>query len=210
MHGKLLGGILVMCNKRQGIYTNNINTIDYKYTVTSTTLEINMVTRSRCALVFIKVLAIVFLFIALVGCVQLSDKEPQSVLLASPAEKSTQFILLDAGNYEGDLTFALAEHGFKIKPIAVTKEVTELESNSRIVSYKNAGFRYALKLSVSHDRAWICAFSGAHRVNATLSVVDIGTNETLAVLRQVGPDGSCPPLTPVWPLLAEELARVWK
>ena len=148
--------------------------------------------------------------VQVVGCVQLADKDSQSVLIKSPENKSQQFILLGAGNYEGDLTFALVEQGFQVKPIAVTKEVTELESETRIVSYKNAGFRYALKLSVSNDYEWRCAFSGAHRVNATLSVVDISTNETLAVIRQVGPDGSCPPLTPVWPLLAQELARVWR
>jgi hypothetical protein len=135
---------------------------------------------------------------------------PQSVLIKPPGEKTRQFTLLGAGNYEGDLTFALAEQGFQVKPIAVTQAVTELESDTRIVSYKKAGFRYALKLSVIDDYAWLCAFSGAHRVNATLSVVDIGTNETLAVIRQVGPNESCPPLTPIWPLLAQELARIWK
>jgi hypothetical protein len=108
---------------------------------------------------------------------------PQSVLIKPPGEKTRQFTLLGAGNYEGDLTFALAEQGFQVKPIAVTQAVTELESDTRIVSYKKAGFRYALKLSVIDDYAWLCAFSGAHRVNATLSVVDIGTNETLAVIK---------------------------
>lgn len=108
------------------------------------------------------------------------------------------------------MTFALAEQGFQVKPVAVTQAVTELETDTRIVSYKNVGFRYALKLSVIDDYAWLCAFSGAHRVNATLSVIDIGTNETLAVIRQVGPNEFCPPLTPVWPLLAQELARIWK
>lgn len=43
-----------------------------------------------------------------------------------------------------------------------------------------------------------------------MSIVDIGTNETLAIIKQVAPDGPCPPLTPVWTLLAQELARVWK
>jgi hypothetical protein len=158
---------------------------------------------------FHRTILIIFVAITLVGCVQLADKESQSVLIKSPENKSRQFILLGAGNYEGELTLALAEQGFQVKPIAITKEVTELEADTRIVSYKKAGFRYALKLSGTNDYAWSCAFSGAHRINATLSVVDISTNETLAVIRQVGPDGSCPPLTPVWPLLAQELARVW-
>lgn len=145
----------------------------------------------------------------LVGC-QLTDKRAQSLVIGSPTDKARQFILLGAGKYEGDLTFALIEQGFSVKPIAVTQGVTELETSSRMVEYKKAGYRYALKISMTHDYAWPCAFSGAHRVNVTMSVIDIETNETLAIVRQVGPDGSCPPLTPVWPLLAKELARVWK
>jgi len=145
----------------------------------------------------------------LVGC-QVTDKRSQSLVIGSPTDKPKQFILLGAGRYEGDLTFALIEQGFSVKPIAVTQGVTELETPTRMVEYKKAGYRYALKISMTHDYAWRCAFSGAHRVNATLSVIDIDKNETLAILRQVGPDGSCPPLTPVWPLLAKELARVWK
>lgn len=145
----------------------------------------------------------------LVGC-QVTDKRAQSFMVGFPTDKPKQFILLGAGKYEGDLTFALIEQGFSVKPIAVTQRVTELETPTRMVAYKEAGYRYALKVSMTHDYAWHCVFSGAHRVNATMSVIDIETNEILAVVRQVGPDGSCPPLTPVWPLLAKELARIWK
>jgi len=145
----------------------------------------------------------------LTGC-QVTDTRAQSILVSSAGDRPRQFILLGSGRYEGELTFALAEHGFKVKPIAVTQGVTEFESASRLVQYREAGFRYALKIALIHEPGVPCVFSGFHRVTATMSVIDIATNETLAIIKQVGPDGPCPPLTPVWTLLAQELARVWK
>jgi hypothetical protein len=130
--------------------------------------------------------------------------------MGSVSDKPKQFILLGAGQYEADLTFALFQEGFKVKPIAITQTVTELESPTRIVEYSEAGYRYALKLSVSHDHQYVCAFSRGHRVTVAMSVIDIRTNETLAIVKQTGPDQECPPLTPVWPLLARELSKAWQ
>ncbi len=42
-----------------------------------------------------------------------------------------------------------------------------------------------------------------------MSIIDILENETVLIIKQNGPDGECPPLTPVWDLLAAELAKVW-
>jgi len=137
-----------------------------------------------------------------------TDSPAKSLVLSSLRDKPRQFILFGAGQYDGELTFALAEHGFTVKPIAIRQDVAEIDAN-RVVEYREAGFRYALKVSVIHE-SWRCVFSGAHRVSATMSVIDIATNETLAVIKQTGPDASCPPLTPAWDLLAQELARVWK
>lgn len=143
------------------------------------------------------------------GC-QLADLRPQSLVMTNVAGKPREFILLGAESYEGDLTVALFREGFKVKPIAITQKVTELESPSRLVEYKEAGYRYALKLSISHDFLWTCAFSSGHRVNVTMTVIDIQTNETLAIVKQTGPDRECPPLTPVWLLLAKELSKAWQ
>jgi hypothetical protein len=156
-----------------------------------------------------RALLIGFLVATLAGC-QITDKRAESFVVSDVASKPKKFILLGAGEYEGELTLALVQNGFSVKPIAVTRGVTELETPKRLVEYKDAGYQFALKLAITHDRLWGCAFSGAHRVSATMSVIDLASNETLAVVKQVGPDGSCPPLSPVWPLLAKELARVWK
>lgn len=154
-----------------------------------------------------RLIALAVILAVLTGC-QVTDDRAQSILMSPTGDRPRQFILLGSGRYEGELTFALAEHGFRVKPISITQGVTEFESPKRLVEYREAGFRYALRIALIHDPAHRCVFSGSHRVSATMSVIDIGTNETLAIIKQVGPDGSCPPLTPVWTLLA--LARVWK
>jgi hypothetical protein len=146
---------------------------------------------------------------AVAGC-QITDTKPHTVVINTGIEKPKQFILLDAEEYEGDLIVALFQEGFKVKPIAITQKVTELESPTKMVEYKEAGNRYALKLSISHNYGKACVFSKGHIVSVTMSVIDISSNETLAVLKQDGPDGECPPLTPVWSLLAKELSKSWK
>lgn len=152
---------------------------------------------------------LVLITLSLIGC-QVTDTKPQTVVINTGIEKPKQFILLGADEYEGDLTVALFQEGFKVKPIAITQKVTELESPTKIVEYKEAGYRYALKLFISHNYGDACVFSKGHIVSVTMSVIDISSNETLAVLKQNGPDGECPPLTPVWSLLAKELSKSWK
>jgi len=152
----------------------------------------------------------VYLAIAIfaLGC-QVADKKPESYVVQDVQDKPDKFILLGAGKYEGKLSFALVKQGFDVKPIAVTQEVVDLDESNRLVKYREAGYRYGLKVDLAHDRTWGCAFSSSHRVDVTMSVIDVQNNDTLAIVHQVGPDGPCPPLTPVWTLLAEELHRIW-
>ena len=156
-----------------------------------------------------RTLLLLVMVAAIAGC-QISDRRGQTVVMTNMTDKPKQFILLGAGPYEGDFSLALFQEGFKVKPIAVTQTVSELESPTRLVEYREAGYRYGLKLSISHQYGSACVFSGGHLVDVTMSVIDIGSNETLAIVKQSGPDRECPPLTPVWQLLARELAKTWK
>ena len=142
------------------------------------------------------------------GC-QISDTRAQTVIMGNTKNVPKQFILIGAGQYEGDLSIALFQQGFKVKPIAVTNSAMELESSSKIIGYKEAGYRYALRLSISHNYIWTCTFSSGHLVDVTMTVIDIGSNEIIAIIKQSGPDRKCPPLTPIWDLLAKELAKAW-
>ncbi len=54
-----------------------------------------------------------------------------------------------------------------------------------------------------------CVFSDNHVVDVTMSIIDIEENNTVLIIKQSAPDGVCPPLTPVWDLLAPELASNW-
>jgi hypothetical protein len=159
--------------------------------------------------------SIILLMISLVfaGC-QLADLRPETVVMTTMAGKPKEFILLGAGRYEGDLTVALFREDFKVKPIAVTQKVTELESPTRLLEYKEAGGRYALRLSIARDLLgeWNSqpVSCNSHWVIVTMTVIDIQTNDTLAIVKQTGPDRECHSLTPVWPLLAKELSKMWQ
>ena len=140
-----------------------------------------------------------------IGCM-VSDQKPETIVTRQLKDIPKKFILLGAGSDEGDLTFALMQHGITVKPIQVTQSVFEVESPARMVQYKEAGYRFALKLSINHNYSYVCLFSGGHIVDVTMAVIDVSTNETLAIIKQSGPNQKCPPLTPVWTLLATELA----
>jgi hypothetical protein len=142
------------------------------------------------------------------GC-QTVDSKPKTVIMNTNVEKPKQFVLLGAGEYEEDITLALFKEGFKVKPIAITSEVTELETPTKIIKYKQAGYKYALKTTFK-DGSMTCVFSDGHILTVTMSVIDLESNETLAIIKQEGPNKECPPLTPVWPLLAKELSNAWK
>ena len=152
----------------------------------------------------IQLFALVLLFLP--GC-QLSNLPPKTTILLNYPLQSTEFIFIGGDEYEAEITIALAEEKIKLRPIAIRKNVKELESPERMVEYKEAGSRYALKISVVHNYAWTCVFSSNHIVDATMSVIDLAENDTVLIIQQKGPDGECPPLTPVWKLLAQELSK---
>jgi hypothetical protein len=140
-----------------------------------------------------------------VGC-QIVDQSAQKALLLPPdAPRLRDFIILGADQYEGELAAALILRGIKVRPIAIRSTVTDFREIDVVRQYKEAGFRYALRLNIFHEPAVTCVFSTGHKINATVLVIDIVTNDTLAMIRQSGPDRVCPPLTPVWELLAKDL-----
>ena len=138
------------------------------------------------------------------GC-QVTDGVARVAVLTKVSGLPKTFILLGDTEFQGELTVSCAVRGINIKPIAVTQSVTELQGKTRMVEYDQAGFRYALKMSVKHNYSKKCVFSGGHEVDVTMSLIDIVSNDTLLVVSQSGPTKECPPLTPVWELLAKAL-----
>jgi hypothetical protein len=154
-----------------------------------------------------KVMLIILpLFFTLSGCT-MSNLPAQIDYLRNILPQTREFILLGADQYEGEFTAVLASEKIKVKPIAFRQKVTEIDSPGRIVEYREAGYRYAIKLDMFHDYLYRCVFGGGHMVNVTMSIIDISQNENILIIRQKGPDRECPPLDPVWVLLARELAK---
>jgi len=153
---------------------------------------------------------LLFLILFITGC-QISDKRAKVSFINPVDSRIRDFILIGDKEYQGELTVALAGQGFNLKPISLRQSVKEVERPWRMVEYEEAGSRYAIQLVVvKHDYLMECVFSDNHMVEVTMSVIDIRENNTLLVIKQYGPDGECPPLTPVWELLAIELKKNWK
>jgi len=149
------------------------------------------------------ILTLLLLFITS-GCTT-TDIEKNSYIMGDLSNVPEDFILIGDDEYEGEFTIACAKFGIKIRPIASNQKVTEIESSTRMVEFNEAKKRYALKMKIKHDYGYVCVFSGGHFVDVTLSVIDIVENETVGIIKQRGPNMKCPPLTPVWDLLAEAL-----
>jgi hypothetical protein len=142
----------------------------------------------------------------LIGCT-ITDRAAKVTAIGTMADIPHEFIMTGNLEYQSELAIACAERGIKIKPIALRHKITEIEADTRISQYNEAGFRYAINVSIRHDHQYRCFFSHGHFVDVTLAINDIHTNETLLIIKQRGPESECPPLTPVWDLLADELQK---
>ena len=144
--------------------------------------------------------------LGLAGC-QVSDSHAKVTALGEAGLGVSEFVLMGDREIEAELTAACAERGITIRPIAVRQLVTEKETPDRQVAYNELGARFVLKIGLRHNYSRVCVLSGNHFVDATVTVIDSQKNETRLIIRQEGPLGECPPLTPVWELIADELKK---
>ena len=121
------------------------------------------------------------------GCT-ITNIEKDSYMMGDLSNVPSDFILIGDDEYEGEFTIACSKYGIKIRPIASNQKVTEIESPTRMVEFKEAKKRYALKMKIEHDYGYTCVFSGGHFVDVTLSVIDIAQNETVGIIKQRGPN----------------------
>jgi len=148
---------------------------------------------------------LVFTSLFLTSCI-INDQKPRITKIKLPAQPIKSFILIGDDEYAPDMTVACAHYGLQIRPMAFQYSVVQKQSSSRTIKYNEAGDRYALKMTVRREKEGKCVFSDGRWVLVTVAVVDLETNETLLVITQEGPTRECPPLTPVWDLLAKLIA----
>lgn len=141
------------------------------------------------------------------GCVTLSSGHVSVTKLGHIESGVRELTILNGSPYLGEMTLALSKFGFKVRPIAVQQAITEQQTPTVSAQWKQAVTRYAMVVQVDPTRQ-ICAFTDYRIVNATVQIVDVRSNETVAILKQRGSDGPCTTVAPVFDTLAEEISRL--
>lgn len=144
----------------------------------------------------------------LTGCVMLSSG-PVAVKSISKQEKGERIVtFLNNTPYVAEMSVALAENGFVVKPMPTQKQITELQSSTRIEKYNEATTRWGISLQTQYS-GMKCAFTDFDIHHFTLMLTDIETNQVVLVMKQKGSDGPCTTVEPVFGTLAKALAENW-
>ena len=118
--------------------------------------------------------------------------------------KIEELILLNNHRINSKLTIALIKKGFKVKAFASQQKVTEKSGNNEI-EYNEAATRYGLK--IEDDFKQICVFSNNQNNDFIFTLIDIRTNNIVNIYEKRGPNGKCPPLTPIYITYANYLTN---
>ena len=92
-----------------------------------------------------------------------------------------------------------------MKPFISQQKVTEKSGNSEI-EFNEAATRYGLK--IQDDFKQVCVFSSNQNNDFTFTLIDIRTNDIVNIYEKRGPNGKCPPLTPIYITYANYLSNL--
>lgn len=144
----------------------------------------------------------------LTSCVMMSSSEVTVKNLINEPKGPKVVTFLNDTPYIADMSIALAENGFKIKPIPTQQQITELQSESRIAKYNEATARWGISI-LTKGSSYSCAFTDYNVHHFTLMLTDITNNQVVMVLKQKGSDGPCTTVKPVFGTLAAALSENW-
>ncbi|MDC0859059.1 hypothetical protein OAP71_03500 [Pelagibacteraceae bacterium] len=106
-----------------------------------------------------------------------------------------EIIFLNKHKINSKLTVELIKKGIKVKPFSIREKVTE-KSEKKDVEYNLASARYGLK--IESDFKQVCVFSTNQNNDFIFTLIDIRTNDIIDIFEKRGPNGKCPPLTPIY------------
>ena len=144
----------------------------------------------------------------LAGCVMMSSGPVAVSNLSNPEKGKKTVTFLNKTPYIAEMSIALAENGFVVKPMPTQQQITEIQSTSRIAKYNEATTRWGISLQTQYS-GMKCAFTDFDIHHFTLMLTDIETNQVVLVLKQKGSDGPCTTVEPVFGTLAKALADNW-
>ena len=154
-----------------------------------------------------KILFIIVLGLLLSGCVvddaQMKQTTTQTGIKIN--NKIKEIIILNDDGITAKLTIELIKRGFRVKPFASQEKITK-KSNNEDVEYNKASARYGLEIS-RDSFAGTCVFSTNEVYDFIFTLIDLKTNDIVDIFEKKGPEGKCPPLTPIYILYADYLER---
>ena len=154
-----------------------------------------------------KLLSIVVLGLLLSNCT-VSDTQMKSTSTntgVSVDGKIKEIIFLNEHKINSKLTIELINRGIKVKPFISQQKVIEKSGNSEI-EFNEAATRYGLK--IQDDFKQVCVFSSNQNNDFTFTFIDIRTNDIVNIYEKRGPNGKCPPLTPIYITYANYLSNL--
>ena len=151
---------------------------------------------------------LIFVTASSFGCASLVSSSV-SVNNLIKSDKGTKVVtFINNTRYIAEMSIALSEHGFVVKPIPSQQEIMELKDKSRIATYNEATTRWGISLEARYTGI-DCALTEYSVYHFTLMLIDITNNQIVMVLKQRGSDGPCTTIKPVFNTLAEALATNW-
>jgi hypothetical protein len=154
-----------------------------------------------------KLFGIVLLGLLLSNCT-ISDTQMKSTSTNTGVNldgKIKEIIFLNEHKINSKLTIELINRGIKVKPFISQQKVTEKSGNSEI-EFNEAATRYGLK--IQDDFKQVCVFSSNQNNDFTFTLIDIRTNDIVNIYEKRGPNGKCPPLTPIYITYANYLSNL--
>ncbi len=156
----------------------------------------------------IKIIITISILTLLTGCVMMSSSEVTVKNVINNPKGPKVVTFLNNTPYIADMSIALAENGFTVKPMPSQQQITELQSESKIAKYNEASARWGISLQTKGS-SYTCAFTDYNIHHFTLMLTDITNNQVVMVLKQKGSDGPCTTVQPVFGTLAKALSDNW-
>ena len=151
---------------------------------------------------------ILYLLILILNGCTISDSQMKSVSTETEVKldgKIKEIIFLNNNKINSKLTIELIKKGIKVKPFVSQQKVTEQKGDNQI-EYNEAATRYGLIIEDEFRQA--CVFSGNQNNDFTFTLIDIRTNDIINIYEKRGPNGKCPPLTPIYITYANYLSQL--
>jgi hypothetical protein len=156
----------------------------------------------------IKNIFTIIFFALLTGCVMMHSSEVTVKNIINEQKGPKVVTFLNNTPYIADMSVALAENGFTVKPMPTQQQIVELQGNTIMAKYNEAVTRWGISLQTK-DSGYTCAFTDYNIYHFTLMLTDITNNQVVMVLKQKGSDGPCTTVQPVFGTLSKALSENW-